>query len=111
MKHYKISLENLAFEAIVGVLPKERESRQKIVLNLELTYEKVVEILDYREIRAVILEAFEGGEFFYLEDALDCVIEALVARFGGILRLDLKIAKPEIFSDCVVSVEKHWEAQ
>ena len=50
---YKIFLENLLLEVVIGILPFEREKRQKIRIDGEFIYFKnnEDEFLDYRDLR------------------------------------------------------------
>ena len=37
---YKILIENLEFEAVIGILEFERKNKQKLMVNCEIEYEK-----------------------------------------------------------------------
>lgn len=109
---YTISIESLRLGAIIGVLPHEREKPQEIMLDVRVAYEKGAngEILDYAILRDLLKDLFEKHNFDYLENALDSALSAIIAQFGGILSIELGIAKTEIFSDCIVRVSKRFSA-
>ena len=106
MNEFKISLRDFSIRAIIGVLEEERRNPQEIFINLNLIYEKTKNIIDYAEIYNLIKEIFEENNFFYLEDALEYLVDSITKKFANILYLNLSIAKPSILPNCEVSVEK-----
>ena len=106
MNEFKISLHDLSIKTIIGVLEEERISPQEIIINLNLIYKKTKNIIDYAEIYNLIKEIFEKNHFFYLEEAIEYVIDSIIKKFANISYLNLNIAKPSILPNCKVSVEK-----
>ncbi len=106
----KISIKNLTLEAIIGITKKERLSRQKIVVSLSLEYDYTdnESYIDYTLIRNMIIDSLRGKKFFLLEDALQSISEHIARSFPSTKTLHLEISKPEIFSDCVVSVSTNF---
>jgi dihydroneopterin aldolase len=106
MQLFTIEIENLEFEAIIGILPKERIQKQKVVVNLSFEYQyNAIEknFIDYSEVATYIYESFDIKQFELIEEAL-IEIENLLYKKYPIQNLKLKITKPNILDNCQVSV-------
>ena len=103
---YKIFLENLLLEVVIGILPFEREKRQKIRIDGEFIYFKnnEDEFLDYRDLREFLSREFMQV-FGLLEESLEFLSKVIPKNFPQIKKYRLKVAKLEIFGDCQVALE------
>ena len=71
----KIRIKNLRVRTIIGINEWEREQKQEIIINIEITFDgsKAVETDDientvnYKRIKRRVLEAAESANFFLLE--------------------------------------------
>ncbi|MEN5387269.1 dihydroneopterin aldolase [Aliarcobacter skirrowii] len=100
----KIEIENLNFKAIIGILDFERVKKQKIIINLSFEYEfKDNEFIDYAEVSKLIKNRVKQMKYFLLEDALEDLKKILNENYD-IFNLKLKITKPAIMKDCIVSL-------
>lgn len=119
---FGISINDLRLQAIIGILPFERERAQEIAVDLEAVYEidfvdcheslrnsRNDGIVDYALLREIILDSFKKNNFLYLESALVAIQGAILERFPQILELHLSIKKLAIFSDCVPKVRLSWQ--
>jgi dihydroneopterin aldolase len=102
---YKIIIENLEFEAIIGILPHEREKKQKVNVSAEIEYENRENFIDYAKVCKIIENLMVENRFLLIEDALENIAETLKQEFPQIKRLKLKIQKPEILKNALVGVE------
>jgi len=102
---YKILIENLEFEAIIGILEFERKKTQKITVNCEIEYEKKENFIDYAEVCNLIEETIKEEKFELLEDAVDNIEKKLLHKYSQMKSLKLKIQKPEILKNALVGVE------
>ena len=98
-----IRIEGLTFDTIIGILDFERHTPQRVTIDCEIGYDG--EFVDYAVAREIIIRTVRGGAFGLIEDALRAVIKNLRDAFPQLLEVSLRIAKPDIFDDCVVSVE------
>jgi dihydroneopterin aldolase len=104
----RIYLENFSFDTIIGILPEERETPQKVIINLIADYNySSGHFIDYVEIRDIIRELMDREKFGLLEDAIEEIICRIYTRFN-IRYMKVKITKPDILEDAVVSLEKEW---
>lgn len=101
----KIYVEDLRFRCIVGILDFERITPQDIIINVEIDYDFSKEFINYAEVATLIKNLMIERKFLLLEDAITSISQKLKEKFSQINTLKLKITKPSILPDCVVSVE------
>lgn len=99
-----IYIEDLKFQTIIGILDFEREMPQDVIINLELEYEYIDEFINYADVSKLIKTTMIESKYLLIEDALKDLSFKLKKEFLKIQTLNLKITKPSILSDCVVSV-------
>ena len=101
-----IYIENLTFNAIIGILPEERKIPQKVVLNVELDYEyKKGIFINYAILAQLIENNVKQKQYELIEDALLALFVVIKNKFSQISSIKLKISKPTILDKCDVSVE------
>lgn len=108
MQEFKLTVKDLEFETIIGILDFERTKKQKVLLNAEFLYEFSEEILDYRLLREFLLQAFDKN-FDTLENALMYFKENIPKNFNNIRYFNIQLSKTQIFKDCLVSVSLEYK--
>lgn len=101
-----LTIQNLSLEAIIGILPFERENPQRIIIDAELEYDYKGDYLNYADLVDLILLKMKEERYGLLEDALEDLITNLKIHFPMILSISLSIKKPDILSNCIVGVRK-----
>lgn len=99
-----IFIEDLKFQAILGILDFERVELQDIIVDLKIKYLYEEEFINYADIANCIRSSMQKEKFLLIEDALEYFQKHLKQKFPQIHALDLKITKPSIIPDCKVSV-------
>jgi len=109
----KITIENLRLRAIIGINDWERETRQDVVVNVELELapdtvfprDVIDETVDYKHLNKRIIAAVERSSFFLVEKLCDHLLE-VVMEDERVERARVRVAKPGAlrFTDSV-SVE------
>lgn len=99
-----IHIENLKFFCIIGLLDFERVQQQQIIVNLTLTYEYKDNFIDYALLIDLIQEHIISNKFTLLEDAILSLTNLVTNRYLSIKQLSVKITKPTIIPNCMVSV-------
>ena len=100
-----IQIEQLEFDAIIGLLDFERDRAQRVRINVTATYDYQPGIyLDYAEMVEAIKTHIVKQKYELLEEALEGLHTTLTAAFPAIETLLITIAKPDILPDCVVSL-------
>lgn len=102
-----ISVQDLTFECIVGILPHERKTPQPVSVHLELAVDfsevthrdqLVSGGVDYSQLCAFIEKTCQTKKFFLLEDMVDQLGQAILNEYPPITKLKLQINKPEALS-------------
>lgn len=102
----KVSIENLTFKAILGILPFERENKQKIIVDIYFEYhysENTKLFIDYSEVVKLIEKTMKKKRFELIEEAIVGLEKKLHQKFQ-LLNLTIKITKPNILKNCIVGV-------
>ena len=103
---YKITINNLIFDAILGLLECEREKPQRVVVDMELKYNYTKDrYIDYAKVAEVVKSTIITKKFLLVEEALETLISKLKREFPQSKEIKLKISKPNILKDCIVGVE------
>lgn len=100
----KIDIENLEFKCIIGILDFERVKKQKVIINLSFEYDfSNDDFIDYSEVVDLIKQTMKKEKFKLIEDAILYLTKLLNLTYE-IKNLKLKISKPTILKDCIVSL-------
>jgi dihydroneopterin aldolase len=107
-KLLKVTIENLTFDCIIGILKNERENEQQVVVNLSFEYffdEDTKEFIDYSKVALLVEKNMKEEKFLLIEDAILFLRKKLKSEYE-LKNLWIKIAKPDIMPNCIVSVEE-----
>ncbi len=100
----KIEISDLTFKCIIGILDFERIKKQRVIINISFEYDFSKDLfIDYSEISNLIKSTMKKEKFLLLEDAI-LHLENLLNNSYQISNLYIKISKPNILKDCVVSL-------
>ncbi|NCB13492.1 MAG: dihydroneopterin aldolase [Erysipelotrichia bacterium] len=100
----KIEINNLTFKCIIGILDFERIKKQRVVLNISFNYVFAKDFfIDYAEVSLLLKTIMKEQKFLLLEDAI-LYIENLLLNKYPITNLQIKISKPDILKDCIVTI-------
>ncbi len=104
----KIYIENLNFNCIIGILDFERKNKQKVIIDISFkyTYKNRKTFIDYSEISKNIEKIMKKRKFKLLEEAI-IYIENFLYKNYNIKKLNIKISKPDILTNCIVSVKNN----
>ena len=104
-----IHIEQLTFEAIIGLLDFEREHTQRVIIDLEATYDyKNGAFIDYADLAEMITIRIQENRYELLEDALLDLETLILSSYSHITALFLKIKKPDILQNCQVALSQSW---
>lgn len=105
----RIEIASLTFEAIIGILPHERVTPQRVVIDVTIDYDYRGLFIDYAEAAGLIKGIMVAEKFELIEDALFTLKNRLKGTYPAIEALTLRISKPDILADCVVSVGETYK--
>ena len=103
----KVTIANLKFKTIIGILNFERKKSQKVIVDCSFEYKfdkDSKEFIDYSKVANIIKKTMKKKRFYLIEDAILFIEKKLYKKFK-IKNLKIKITKPDILRDCIVSVE------
>ena len=99
-----VYIEELTFKCIIGILDFERIKKQKIIIDMSFEYDYSNGIfIDYSEVSNLVKSTMKKEKFELIEEAI-IFIEALLYKMYKINNLKIKISKPTILKDCIVSL-------
>jgi dihydroneopterin aldolase len=94
----RVSVEDLTIDAIIGVLPSEREKPQRILASAKIDYgyKTAGDFVDYAAVADLITARLIDGRFGLLEDALEAIVAEILQLNKSIERVKLTLEKPDI---------------
>ena len=107
-----LTLTGLRFDANLGILDHEKSAPQPIRVDADLNLgtqslmprdDDIMHVLDYRKVRAIIIEECTAEHVNLLESLIGKLANRLM-RLPGVVGARVKIAKLEIFDDCEVAI-------
>ena len=102
----QITLNQLTFQTIIGILPEERITPQEVVLNLKITYTYTSnEFINYADVASFLEITMQHEKYLLIEDALHDLCEKLLTKFPLIEKMSLQILKPTILKNAIVGVK------
>ncbi|WBF65601.1 MAG: dihydroneopterin aldolase [Candidatus Kinetoplastibacterium crithidii] len=113
MAYRKIIISNLIIETNIGILEHEINKKQTIVINAKFSIKhknilddnNIKSILDYRDLRNIIIEETSKQHIKLVETLLDKIKDRIIKEFPEIETLNITIEKPMAFQDCSIGVE------
>jgi len=104
-----IHIEALTLNVIIGLLEFERKQKQRLIVDVTVDYAYADGVfIDY----AVMVEQIEATlhthRYLLLEEALLGIKNLLITTYPHIKKLQLKLTKPDILSECRVALSHQW---
>jgi len=102
----KVSIDKLVFKSIIGILPFERVNKQRVSIDISFEYSFIKDskdFIDYSEVSKLVKKTMKKEKFELIEDAI-LTLEKLIYKRFNLSKLKIKITKPDILKDCIVSV-------
>ena len=104
----KVNINELTFSCIIGILESERINEQKVIIDLSFEYffkEDGSNFIDYSHVASYVQNTMQNNKFKLIEDAIIFIRAGLKNKYD-IKNLWIKIAKPDILDNCIVSVQE-----
>ncbi len=104
----QVNINDLTFECIIGILPDERVSKQKVIIDISFEYfydTTTSDFVDYSLVASLVENTMIEKKYKLIEDAIVDIRQKIKDKFD-IKNLKLKITKPNILPNCIVSVEE-----
>ena len=105
-----IHIDSLEFDVIIGLLDFERDRPQRVIIDLEASYNYSSEnFINYADIVSLIQKELKEKRYELLEEALLGLKNILYLDYPQLTMLKLKISKPDILPECSVALSNSWE--
>jgi dihydroneopterin aldolase len=96
-----VYIKGLRAQAIIGIHAWERETRQSLVIDLEMASDtrraaardKIAFALDYAEVSRCVIALVEGSQYQLIETLAE-TLAAMITRDFGVQWLRLRLSKP-----------------
>lgn len=98
----RVLIENLEFDAIIGLLDVERKNAQKVLINAKF---EANDFLDYAKISKQLEEIYQSQKFKTIEESLMYCENHLKKNFNTLKYIYIKTVKPDILPHCCVGAE------
>jgi len=104
-----IHIEELEILAILGILDFERINKQKIVVDARIDYYyQENQFINYAEVISIIETMITANKYELLEDALNDITKKIIKHYSQIIKLNLKISKPNIIKNAKVALSLEY---
>jgi len=105
-----IHIDALEFDVIIGLLDFERDRPQRVIIDLEASYEYSNEnFVDYADMVFLIQQELKEKHYTLLEEALLGLKNRLYTSYPQRKTLHVKMAKPDILEEFSVALSHFWE--
>lgn len=101
----QIIIKDLEIKAFIGLLEKERDNAQMVIIDSLISYDYDDKYINYAEIVEIISNMIKVNKYELLEVGLNDISSYLFDRFSPIKSIFLSIKKPAIIANCVVGVQ------
>jgi len=104
-----IHIEKLEIVAIIGILDFERINKQKIIVDARIDYYyQENQFINYAEVISIIETMIISKKYKLLEDALNDITKKIIEHYSQIIKLNLKISKPNIIKNARVALSLEY---
>lgn len=103
----KIFIEGLKTQAIIGIYDWERENRQPLIFDLELSLpinkaaqsDQIDDTVDYKQVCDEIIELVEQSRFELLESLVESICNHIFGHHSAVQQIELKVSKPQAVAE------------
>ncbi|MEA3314972.1 MAG: dihydroneopterin aldolase [Campylobacterota bacterium] len=109
-KKLEVNISDLTFKTIIGILPFERVKKQKVIIDINFQYKfnkNSKEFIDYSEISFLVKNIMNKKQYKLIEEAILDISKIVLKKYKKILNFNIKITKPNIMKNCLVSVSNN----
>lgn len=104
-----IHIESLSFDVVIGLLDFERITPQKVVLDIEISYDYTPNsFINYADVASCVEADLKKHQYLLLEDALIGLKTLLCMEYQSIQKIYIKLSKPDILPHCNVALSHQW---
>lgn len=103
--NFTLIIEDLKVQAIVGILPYERQTPQTILVQAQIIYSyEDKKFIDYLAVKNLITMLLQTKCYELLEEALQDISETIKQNFDSVHSIDISLKKLDISPDFNVGI-------
>lgn len=103
----KIFIEGLETQAIIGIYDWERENRQPLFFDIELSLpifkaaesDQINDTVDYKQVCDELIELVDKSRVELLESLVESICNHIFTHHKAVQQIDLKVSKPQAVAE------------
>ena len=103
----KIFIEGLETQAIIGIYDWERENRQPLFFDIELSLpifkaaasDQINDTVDYKQVCDELIELVDKSRVELLESLVENICNHIFTHHSAVQKIDLKVSKPQAVAE------------
>jgi 7,8-dihydroneopterin aldolase/epimerase/oxygenase len=92
----EITLRDMRFHALVGILPFERDTPQPIEVDMTVQVGDGEGIVDYRALYGIAADVLRSGPIDFLEEVGDRIARGAIAHSARVHSVRIAVRKPHV---------------
>lgn len=103
--NFTLIIEDLKVQAIIGILPYERQTPQTILVQAQITYTyEDKNFIDYLAVKTLITMLLQTKGYELLEEGLQDISKTIKQKFKSVSSIDISLKKLDISPDFNVGI-------
>lgn len=102
-----IFIQGLKTQAIIGIYDWERENRQPLIFDIEMslptqiaaTSDNINDTVDYKQVSDDIIKLVEKSRFELLESLCETICQSILKQHTAVQTIQLKVSKPQAVAE------------
>ncbi|GKT12572.1 MAG: 7,8-dihydroneopterin aldolase/epimerase/oxygenase [Thiomicrorhabdus sp.] len=102
-----IFIQGLKTQAIIGIYDWERESRQPLIFDIEMSLpigsaassDDISDTVDYKQVSDEVIELVETSRYELLESLIEEICQYILNRHQAVQKIQLKVSKPQAVAE------------
>lgn len=102
-----IFIQGLKTQAIIGIYDWERENRQPLIFDIEMSLpivnaansDDISDTVDYKQVSDEVIELVEESRFELLETLTEAICQHILNNHNAVQKILLKVSKPQAVAE------------
>ena len=102
-----IFIQGLKTQAIIGIYDWERENRQPLIFDIEMSLpiasaansDDISDTVDYKQVSDEVIALVENSRFELLETLTEAICQHIIDSHQAVQKIQLKVSKPQAVSE------------
>ena len=102
-----IFIQGLKTQAIIGIYDWERENRQPLIFDIEMSVpiksaavsDNIQDTVDYKQVSDEMIKLVENSRFELLESLCETMCQQILSLHPAVQKIQLKVSKPQAVAE------------